>query len=299
MVEQGRAAEGSDAARHAILMAVLLMLLAGFMSSLLHVGVRFVSPEMTAIQIVFVRSVFTLLVTAPLVFRPGRIAWRTNNLRLQVLRGLVGVCSMSTWYYALAHMPLADAGVLSFTTAIFVTIGAGLYFREPVGIRRWSAVIVGLIGAVVVLKPGIEVVTWAAVAAIGSSSLWALSLLMAKDLARFDSSLTISFYQPLMIAPLAGLMTIPVWVMPSQTAWMVLFGMGAAAAIGNYCYTQALRIADASVSMPADYVRLIWMVLWGYFLFAELPGLSTWAGALLIVGSTLFITWRESRLARK
>lgn len=297
-MSEGTRVGGIDADGKTIVAAVLLMLLAGLMSSLLHVGVRYVSPEVPTIQIVFLRSVFTLLVTAPLVFRPGKVAWRSNNLTLQVIRGCVGVASMSTWYYALANMPLGDAGVLSFTTAIFVTIGAGLWFREPIGPRRWGAVFVGLLGAVIVLKPGFEVITWAAIAAVGSSILWAMSLLMAKELGRFDSSITISFYQPLMVAPLAGLATIPVWVMPSAHAWLILFGMGTVAALGNYCYVQALRIADASITMPADYVRLLWMVAWGYFLFAEIPGWSTWTGAALIVGSTLFITWRESQLAK-
>jgi drug/metabolite transporter (DMT)-like permease len=254
---------------------------------------------MPAIEVVFLRAVFTLAMTAPFVFRPGQISWRSNNLPLQVLRGVVGVASMWVWYYALANMPLADAGALSFTTPIFITIGAALYFREPVGPVRASAVVLGLVGAVVVLKPGFETVSIAAIAAVVSSILWALSLLIAKDLTRFDSPLTISFYQPLLIAPIAGLAVIPVWVMPSTHAWIVLIGMGAVAALGNYCYVQALRMINVSILMPADYVRLLWMVTWGYLFFSEVPGWSTWLGAALIVGSTLFVTWRESRIAPK
>jgi drug/metabolite transporter (DMT)-like permease len=206
---------------------------------------------------------------------------------------------MWTWYYALANMPLADAGVLSFTTPIFITIGAALYFREKVGPVRASAVIIGLIGATVVLRPGFETISLAAIAAIGSSILWAMSLLIAKDLTRFDSPITISFYQPLLIAPIAGLATIPVWVMPSNDQWLALIGMGAVAAIGNYCYVQALKMTEASILMPADYVRLLWMVTWGFIFFSEIPGWTTWLGAALIVGSTLFVTWREARGAPK
>jgi drug/metabolite transporter (DMT)-like permease len=275
------------------------MLFAGFNSSLLHLGVRFVGAELPSIEVVFLRAVFTLLMTAPFVFRPGKVAWRTNNLWLQVVRGAIGVASMWTWYYALANMPLADAGVLSFTTPIFITIGAALYFRETVGFVRSSAVVLGLIGAAVVLKPGFETISLAAVAAVGSSILWALSLLIAKGLTRFDSPITISFYQPLMIAPIAGLAVIPVWVMPSGQAWLALVGMGAVAAVGNFCYVQALKMVDASTLMPADYVRLLWMVSWGYIFFSEIPGWSTWLGAALIVGSTLFVTWREARLASR
>ncbi len=286
-------------ARRVVIAAILLMLLAGMMASLLHVGVRVVSPEVPTIQIVLLRSVFTILVTFPLLFRKGKLAWRSNRLDLQAMRGIVGVCSMTAWYYALSVLPLADAGALSFTTAIFVSLGAGLYFGESVGIRRWSAVAVGLIGTAIVLKPGAGVLSWGAVAALGSSILWAVSLLMAKNLAKYDSSLTITFYQPLMIAPFALLGTLPVWVWPSAETWFILFGMGLVAGVGNYAYVHALRIADASLSMPADYVRLLWMVGWGYLLFAEIPAISTWVGAALIIASTAFITWRESRLPSK
>lgn len=289
------AAAVGSAERRIVVSAVLLMLCAGFNSSLLHLGVRFVGAELPTIEIVFLRALFTLLMTAPFVFRPGKVAWRTNNLPLQLLRGSIGVASMWSWYYALANMPLADAGVLSFTTPIFITIGAALYFREAVGAVRSSAVVIGLIGATVVLKPGFETISLAAVAAVGSSILWAMSLLIAKDLTRFDSPITISFYQPLMIAPIAGLAAIPVWVMPSGGAWLALVGMGAVAALGNFCYVQALKMVDASLLMPADYVRLLWMVTWGYIFFSEVPGWSTWLGAALIVGSTLFVTWREAK----
>lgn len=294
MTGQEAASVGS-AERRVVVSAVLLMLFAGFNSSLLHLGVRYVGAELPSIEVVFLRALFTLLVTAPFVFRPGKLAWRTNNLPLQILRGAIGVASMWTWYYALANMPLADAGVLSFTTPIFITIGAALYFHEKVGVVRSSAVVLGLIGAAVVLKPGFETISLAAIAAVGSSVLWAMSLLIAKDLTRFDSPITISFYQPLLIAPIAGLATIPVWVMPSGEAWLALVGMGVVAAIGNYCYVQALKMTDASILMPADYVRLLWMVIWGYLFFSEMPVWSTWVGAALIVGSTLFVTWREAK----
>ena len=204
---------------------------------------------------------------------------------------------MFSWYYALGQIPLADAGALSFTTAIFVTIGAAVWLGEPVGFYRWAAVIVGLIGALIVLKPGSGVMSWPALLAALSSALWALSLLMSKVLAKYDSVTTISFYQPLMILPVAVLGTLTVWTWPPPAVWLCLIGMGIAAAIGNYGYIKAIRIADVSVSMPADYLRLIWMASWGFWLFGEVPTLSTWVGAALIIGAAFFITLREQKLA--
>jgi drug/metabolite transporter (DMT)-like permease len=280
-----------------VVRAVLMMLMAGFTSSLLHLGVRYTSPHLPTIEIVALRSLLTILVTLPFMWRASAGSWTTNNWPLQLIRGAVGVTSMTAWYYALGQMPLADAGALSFTTGIFVTIGAALYFGEPVGLRRWSAVACGLLGAVIVLRPGQGMMSWAAIAAVCSSALWAASLLIAKELGRFDSSLTVTFYQPLMIAPVALLGTVPVWVTPSPMVWLVLLAMGIAAAIGNYGYVRAMRLADASITMPVDYARLLWMVGWGYLLYSEVPDTATWLGAALIIGSALFITVREQQLA--
>ena len=124
---------------------------------------------------------------------------------------------------------------------------------------------------------------------------WAVSLLMAKQLTKFDSSLTVAFYQPLLIAPLALIGALPVWTWPDQRALLILIGMGVIAAIGNWAYIHALKIADATVVMPADYVRLLWMAIWGFVLFAEIPGMTTWLGAALIIGAAFFITWHEAR----
>jgi drug/metabolite transporter (DMT)-like permease len=279
-----------------------LMIFAGICSSLLHIGVRYVAPHLPSIEIVALRSCFTLLVMMAAMAATTGIsgaAWHTRRLDLHVARGVVGVASMWTWYYALGRLPLADAGALSFTTGLFVTVGAALWFREKVGWRRISAVLVGFIGAIIVTRPGAGIITLAAIWAVVSSALWGLSLLMAKSLSKYDQSITISFYQPLITAPIAVLLAVPTWVAPSWPVLGVLFAMGIVAAAGNYCYVHALRIADASLVMPADYVRLIWMAGWGFLFFAEVPLVTTWIGAALIVGSTAFITLREQKLARE
>jgi drug/metabolite transporter (DMT)-like permease len=277
---------------------ILLMLVAGVCSSLLHIGVRYVSPYLPAIEIVAIRSTITMLVTIPVFLFASGVTWRTKRLDLQIIRGVVGVCSMWSWYYALGRLPLADSGALSFTTGLFVMIGAALYFGEKVGIRRWAAAAMGFAGMLIILRPGAEIITLAAIWAVVSSALWAVSLLMAKNLSRYDQSLTISFFQPLTVAPLALLLAIPTWVWPEKDVLLVLFGMGTVAAVGNYCYVHALRVAEASLVMPVDYVRLIWMAGWGFLFFAEVPLISTWIGAAFIIGATCFISLREAQLAR-
>ncbi|HRD75928.1 MAG TPA: DMT family transporter [Hyphomicrobiaceae bacterium] len=294
----GRApSEPRTTAQKAVVAAILAMLLAGVSSSLLHLGVRVVSEKVPTMVIVLLRATFTLMFTLPIVLRSADLPWRTNRPGLQLLRGAIGVLSMSTWYYALGQLPLADSGALSFTTGLFVTLGATIWFREVIGLRRIIALATGFLGVLIILRPGAGVVSLAAFLAVFSSFLWAVSLLMAKELSKYDSTLTISFYQPLLIIPFALVGAVPVWVTPDPWTLLILVGMGAIAAIGNYAYIFALKTADAAIVMPFDYVRLLYAAAWGYLFFSEVPGRTTWIGAILIVGAAVFIAMRERQLA--
>ncbi|MGD9827692.1 MAG: DMT family transporter [Hyphomicrobiaceae bacterium] len=288
----------SDDGSRDVLVGIGYMFLAGIASSLMHIGVRTVSPHLPTAQITFLRAFFSLVFMLPFILAQGRIGWRSKRPGLHLARGLVSVVSIMAWYYALSVIPLADAAALSFTTAIFVTMGAALIFGERVGIRRWSAVAIGLVGTIVILRPGAGLISWGAMAALFGNVLWAASLLMVKELAKHDPPITISFLQPMLVAPLAGIAAAPVWVWPETATWLILVAMGFFGAIANFSYVNAMRKADASITMPVDFIRLVWMAGWGYVFFNEVPVSATWAGAALIIGSALYITWRESQLAR-
>jgi drug/metabolite transporter (DMT)-like permease len=282
--------------RSAATLGILFMLASTLASSSLHVGVRYISGHLPVLQIVFVRAAMTFLMTAPFVFRPGQMAWRTNAPGLQMLRGVVGTCSMTAWYYALAALPLADAATMGLTTSLFVVLGAMLFFRERVGAFRMVALLTGFAGALFVIKPtGQNVNLVPALIALASSAIWATSLLMAKALAKYDSSITITFYQPLTMLPWVAIGGILVWQTPTLHDWLVLAAMSACAGIGNYCTIHALRLTDASIAMPVDYTKLLWTVAAAYVLFSEIPGVSTLTGAALIIAASLAIAIREGR----
>jgi drug/metabolite transporter (DMT)-like permease len=278
-------------------MAILLMVASGFFGSFMQVGVRFVPSEIPTVEIVFLRAFFTCVLTLPFVLQMGRqsAAWRTNAPGLQICRGVLSVLALSLWYYAIAHMPFAEAAALGFTTAIFLVVGAAIVFRETVGPVRWGAAAVGFLGALIIMRPGSGPLNWLAISVLGSSLMWAVSMLLAKQLAKYDSTLTNTFYQPLTTAPLALLAAAPLWVWPDFQTLLLFAGMGGLAGLANSCMIHALRIADASLSAPAEYVRLIWMSLWGYLIFAEVPVWTTWLGAILIIAATAFMTWHETR----
>lgn len=277
-------------------LGILLMLVAALTSSILHVGVRYVSPRIPVFEVVFLRTLFSVVAGAPMVFRPGRMAWRTNAPGLQIFRGIVGTGSMTAWYYSLATLPLADAVTLGLTTSLFVVLGATVMFNERAGLYRWVALGIGFLGAVLVLRPsGTNIALLPALICLASSALWAFSLLIAKYMARYDSTATTAFWQPLTIMPLAAVGAYLTWVPPQPLDLLVMAVIAAVAVLGNYCSIHALRIADTSITMPVDYTKLVWSVVAAYFFFNEMPTLATAFGALLIVASSLYIAFREGK----
>jgi drug/metabolite transporter (DMT)-like permease len=280
---------------HPTAVAVGLMLIAALAASVMHVMVRIASLEISSLQVTFLRSIFAFVVLVPFMIRSGRLKLRTSRPGLHIVRGVLSFLSVAAWYYSLATIPLAEATALSFTTTIFVTAGAALFFGERVGGRRWGAVLVGLLGTLVILRPGFAIVTLGAILAIVSSVLFAAAMLTVKTLSRTDDNLTIIFYAPLLVAIFSLAPAVPVWVWPSPSIWLLGLAMGLLAAISHYVMTEALRIGEASVTMTADYSRLIWTSLIAYVLFQETPDAWTWAGSALILSSTVFITLNETR----
>lgn len=278
---------------------VLFMALSALTISLMHVGVRYVSAELHPFVIGFFRNALVLVLIAPIILRGGADAWRTRRPALQGLRGVIGVVAMLMWFWSLSVVPIAEATALSFTTAIFVTIGAAVFLREHVGPRRWTAVAFGFLGALIILRPGFQDVTLGAVFAALSSAIFALSLLVLKVLAQHDRSITNVFYSALLIAPMSLVPALFVWEWPTWHTLLVLFGMSACAAVAQFSMSQSFRYADASLTFPIDFTRLIWASVIGAILFGEIPDVWTWVGGTVIFASAAFISFREARLARR
>lgn len=280
---------------HPTAVAVGLMLISALASSVMHVIVRIASQEISSLQVTFLRSIFAFLVLVPFMIRSGHMKLRTKRPWLHIVRGVLSFLSVASWYYALATIPLAEATALSFTSTIFVTAGAALFYGERVGAMRWGAVLLGLTGTLVILRPGFAIVSWGAILTVASGLLFAAAMLIVKTLARSDDNLTIIFYAPLLVAIFAFPPAVPFWIWPSGTIWLIGLAMGTLAAISHWVVTEALRIGQASVTMTADYSRLVWTTLIAYVLFKELPDAWTWAGSALILASTIFITLNETR----
>lgn len=217
---------------------------------------------------------------------------------LQVLRGLCILGSLTLIFGALQFLPLAEATVINFTGPLFMVALAGPVLGEKVGWRRWAAVVVGLVGAIIVVRPGSDVFQWAALMPIGSALFFALFQLITRKLAGHDSALTTLLYTQV-VAGLGALLAAPFFWSPLEFADIAFaFVAGSVGLLAHLCMFNAFRLADASLLAPINYTRIVASVLLGYFMFGDLPDTYTIIGGAVIVGSGLFVIYRETR-ARK
>jgi len=286
-------AEGARAGQDKVVRGIALMLASTFFIATMHVAIRHVSVAIHPFEIAFFRSLFALVVVLPWFVRYGLGPLRTQRIGLHALRAVFNVGAMLAFFYALSIAPLSQVTALGFTAPIFATALAALLLGEVVGLRRWSAILVGFAGVVVIVRPGLGEVGPGQLLTLGSSLSWACALLVIKTLSRTDSSVTIITYMGLLMMPLVLIPALFVWQWPNavQLFWLVLIGVLGGA--GQLCMTEALRQADTAVVMPIDFCKLLWVSALAVVIFGEIPDAFTWLGGSVIFASTLYIAYRE------
>lgn len=262
------------------------------------VGAKMLGERLPTAQVVFVRSAAQLIALVPFIAMAGLVVFRTNHLGLHVLRSTLGVAGLFCYFYSFGHLPLANATTLSFTKALFLTILAALVLREVVGPRRWTATLIGLLGVLIVVRPGMEGFDWVALVAVLGSLTGAGLMTCTKMLTGKESTLSIMAYVAVITTAYSigpGLWS---WKAPDsfELTWLIVIGVSGP--IGQFFGISAFRAAEASFLAPIDYVRLLISVLVGMWLFAEVPTIWTGLGAAVIVGSTLYVNHREMQVAR-
>ena len=275
---------------------MLYMLLGAGLISALHVLVRDMTQQLHPFEVAFFRNFIVLIVLTPLLLRQDRALWKSKRPGLQLVRGVVGLGAMLSWFYTLSLVPVGDATALSFTVVLFTSLGAVFLLGEKMGLRRWGALLVGFVGTIVILRPGFHEITFGYWLALASTVCWASTLLVVKVLARYDSPVTIVFYSSVYFTPSTLILALFFWQWPTwpQLGEMVLLGCLAAGA--HVAMAKAMQLGDASAVMPADFTRLLWASGMGYIAFGEFPDVWTWVGGVIIFLSTLYITYREARV---
>lgn len=239
-------------------------------------------------QIVFLRVFFGLMAMMPLLFIRGPDLMRTKQINVYIVRVLISMVAMSTWFAALAYITVGEMTAISFLTPILATMGAAFFLREVVNVHRWAATLTGLVGALVILRPGVVEMGVGPWLALASALAAAGSTLFIKRLTNLDDPDRVVFLTTLMQTPLALIPALFVWTWPSSDVWLCTMGMGLLGALGHVCMSRAFASGDASLVMGMDFSRLPFAVLYGFLLFGELIDFWTWAGAGIIFLASLY-----------
>ena len=279
-------------------LGALLMIAAALAFSIMTAMIRKVGEELPAIEIAFLRILFGTLFLVPFFVSNGLKAFHTTRLHLQGLRGVFGFVGMVSWFTAITLIPLAQAVALNFTAPLFTTIIAAIVLHEIVRVRRWSATIVGFIGALIVLRPGFVPLSFGAGLAILSALAFAINLVLLRVMGRTERPMTTVAYTAVIQIPLTGIPAALIWVTPSWQALALCTAIGGLGTLGHFCLTRALALGEASALVPLDFIRMPFIIIIGYLFFAELPDIWTVIGALVIIGSAAYIGHCEAYLAR-
>ena len=278
---------------------VLWMALAALLLTTVSAMLRPVANDIPPIQLLFFRCAFSALLLLPFLVRSGWGVMRRRTLGLYTLRAALMFASMLFWIYAIVELPLAEATALAFTAPLFATMLAAAILAEHVGIRRWGAVIVGFIGALVIIRPGFAVMNMGIVFVLLNAASWAGAIILARILSRGDDPVAIVASMFLLITPMAMVPTLFVWETPSVTSLVLLVVMAVLGVLGHIAATRALAVAETSVVVPVEYIQLPISALLGFVVFAEVPDIYTPIGAAIIIAAVLYISRREAMQARR
>ncbi len=280
------------------LKGVLFFIIAIFFISVVDTICKSFTKELHAIQLVWGYFVGINLVLWIVFFLKGKKLAelrKTNRLQLQIFRPALLVCSISSLFVGLTYLPIAEATAIGFVAPLFITALSVPILKEKVGIHRWSAVIVGLIGVIIIIRPGSDLWHFASIMPLLGAIFFALFQILTRLL-----SITENTYTTLFFTGLGGLIwssiIVPfVWVSPSQTHIIIFLLTGVLGALAHLCMISAFDRTEASLLAPYNYTKLIWVAILGYLIFDDIPSHNMWIGAAVIVSAGFYIIYRERK----
>jgi drug/metabolite transporter (DMT)-like permease len=285
--------------RSAVLAGIVLMLTGVFLFSLNDAVGKWLVATYSVGQMMLIRSIATLILLAPFLWRAGTIAFTAApRPGLQLMRVVLSTLEVGMFFWAVGYLPLADAVTFYLAGPIYVTAISALFLGERVGWRRWSAVLIGFAGVIIALRPSAATLTLPALIALGGSLCFALLMITTRMLRDTNDTVLIATQY---LGTLAfGAIAAPLaWVTPTAFDLIFLAGFGAVSIVALFCVNRSLKLAPASVVVPYQYTLILWAVLLGWWVFGEVPDGFTIIGGAIIVAAGLYIFWREQIAARK
>ena len=277
--------------------AILLNLSAWAVLPFMDTIAKYLSSELSFFQITWARYFFTVFWTLPFMY----IFFRKNlksseNLKLQILRGLTLLCANIFFFYSISVISMAKALTLAFVAPLVTTALSPFLLKEKVGIRRWTAVIIGFIGSLIVIRPGFIEFNLATIAALGTGCFYGFYLIITRKLHTTDNPLLTLLLTGVVGALISSLFVPLVWVNPTNIQWFWLSIMGIFACLGHILLIYSLKYADASKLAPFGYFEIITNILLGYYIFKDFPDFWTFTGLFIIISSGVYIFKRELKI---
>ncbi|MCB2124381.1 MAG: DMT family transporter [Rhodobacteraceae bacterium] len=284
--------------------------------SLNDMGIKFLSGDYALHQVVLIRTIVAMAILLAVVMplQGGYTGLRTRRLRVHILRGVFVVFANMLFFVALAAMPLAEAVAISFVSPLLITALSVLLLSEKVGPRRWLAVGFGLLGVIVILRPGTEAFRPVAILPLLGAVAYAMVNILTRRLGGTESAVTLAFYIQITFVVVSAAMGLGVgdgryagtgdasldfllraWMWPEPGDWPVLAMLGIAAAIGSLLVAQGYRLCEAALAAPFEYTAMPLAVFWGVVVFGDWPDAVSWTGIALILAGGLYLIWRETR----
>ncbi len=265
--------------------------------------VKALGKEIPAGQVIFVRGLLSMGILALIAWASNALhLLKTQNFRSHALRSISGTVSMFCLFTALTLIPLADVTAITFTSPMFLTVLAMLFLGERIHRFRWTALGIGFLGVLIMVGPHLsfaEGSSFGVLAALGAAMFSAIAMVFVRSMSGGEHAITITFYFSLTFTICSALTALQGWPIPTPSQWLFIVLAGLFGVFGQLLMTYSYRYAEASTIAPLDYTSMIMSVILGYVFFDEMPTLSVWIGAPLVVGSGLIILWREYYLKKQ
>ena len=275
--------------------AITFNLLAWVMLPIMDGFAKYLSSDLPVLQITWARYFFTVAFTLPIMFFFFRknLVW-TDKPKLQLIRGLILLTANVCFFYSISIISLAKALTLAFIAPLIVTAFSPIFLDEKVGFRRWSAVIIGFIGSMVVIRPGFVEINLASLAALGTGVMYGFYLIITRKLSSSDNPLLTLLLTGVVGAIIISFVMPFVWIKPTLNQWSMMAAIGVFACIGHLFIILSLKYADASKLAPFSYFEIVTNIIIGYYFFSDFPDKWTFIGLFIIILSGIYISRREN-----
>ena len=279
--------------------AITFNLLAWVMLPIMDGFAKYLSSDLPVLQITWARYFFTVAFTLPIMFFffKKNLVW-TDKPKLQLVRGLILLTANVCFFYSISIISLAKALTLAFIAPLIVTAFSPIFLGEKVGFRRWSAVVIGFIGSMVVIRPGFVEINLASLAALGTGVMYGFYLIITRKLSSSDNPLLTLLLTGVVGAIIISFVMPFVWIKPTLNQWSMMAAIGIFACVGHLFIILSLKYADASKLAPFSYFEIVTNIIIGYYFFSDFPDKWTFLGLFIIILSGIYISRRENIVKR-